>query len=43
MKDFELRVVELEVVEEMDASDTITRVLGVIGMAGLISFGVSMT
>lgn len=43
MKKFELMVEELEVVEQMDASDTITRVCGVIAMAGLVAFGATMT
>lgn len=43
MKKFELKVEELEVVEEMDASDTIQRVTGVITMVGLVAFGVTLT
>lgn len=43
MKNFELKVEELEIIEEMDAEDTITRVLGVVGMAGLVYFGFTMT
>lgn len=44
MKNLELRMEELEVVEEMDAAeDAITRTLGVIGMAGLVLFGATMT
>lgn len=43
MKNFDLVINELEVVEEMDASDTITRIVGVAGAAGLVYFGFCLT
>ena len=45
MKDMNLKMNELEIIEEMTEAedDAITRVLGVLGLVGCITFGITLT